>query len=63
MCVQSKITSTYCVLCPLNMYITQLGQFIFFYKNNFLRTLRLRFGSNLKNILMLKSVLVLKVEY
>ena len=35
----------------------------FFYKNNFIRTSRLRFGENFKNILMLKTVLVLKVKY
>ena len=65
MCLQSKITSTHCKLCPLNIYITKLGQFNFFfiYKNIFIRMSRLRFGLNLKNILMLKSVLVLKVEY
>ena len=36
---------------------------LFFYKNNFTRTSRLRFNYNLKNIFMLKFVLVLKVRY
>ena len=31
MCLQSKITSTHCILCPLNIYITKLGQFNFFF--------------------------------